>query len=1148
MLRTTVFILLTALLAFGETQSGTVVSGGNPIPGATVTATCGSDKITTVTDDAGRFEMGGLPTSPCSFSVAMFGFDATPREATASSSPLKFDLQLQAHATLPGENAAPGRGRGRGGFRRQPGETGNAAPGSNPLAGNQAPNNSTPGANGSGRGGQGRGGFGRGGFGRGGFGRGQNPQAQAANGQQTAQQGFQSLSLQSNGENQIDSDIAPGDSVDSNSANQAFAISGSLSQGVQAQAGDNFGLNGFGRGGFGGPDGFGGPGGGEQFAQNGQQGNAGFGGPGGPGGGGPGGGGPGGFGGRGGGGFGGGRGGGFGGRGGGRGGPNRNFQFGNRINRGRRNQFQGNAYYTIGNSVLNARPYSFTSPETLTGAEVPKAGYASNRFGFSGGGPLTIPKLYNGDKTFWFVNYTGNRSKNGFDDVSTVPTLDERGGNFSALGTTILQPGTTTPFPGNIIPSSLLNSAATGLLSYIPAPNSPGLRNNFQLIGANPSNNDNLQVRINQTITNKDGLDVNFSYQHRDSDTIQPFGFVDPTRGYGVSGQLTYRRTITRNLINSLSWNFSRNLSQNLSSFSHGPNIEGNLGIAGVSPSAEQFGPPTLSFTNFSSLSDSTPSSNRAQTSALNEQLTQIHGKNNISYGFGFQRRQTNITSDSNARGNFNFTGIETGYDFSDYLLGLPYQSSVVTYQNDNDARYLRESALSAFATDDFRLASNLTLNGGLRWEYFSPYTEKYNQMANLDIAPGFNAVSVVLPGQTGPYSGVFPDGFIKPDYKLFSPRVGIAWKPFKARQLVVRAGYGMYYNGGVYGTIAQKLVGQPPFAVTTQVFQSATTPLTLENGFPVEQSDLIANTFAVNKDYHPGYAQNWTASIQQTLGRSYVLNVAYNGIKGTDLDVLQLPNRAPLGTPQLLTQSSLLIPNTGEFTYDNSVGNSTYQALQVQLQKRMSNHMSYQILYTFSKAIDDTSTLGGGPVLIPNDISAERALSPTDQRHQLRVQYQFQSPIANNRSGFMPTMLRGWTLGGNLTATSGTPYTATINGDSSGTGYTGDARAQATGLPVTTGAGYFNPAAFTTPAPGTFGDAGRDTIPGIPRFTLNASFFRSFRIDEKRRIEFRIDSTNPINHVAITQINTTVGSIQYGLPTNAGAMRSVTATVRLRF
>ena len=124
----------------------------------------------------------------------------------------------------------------------------------------------------------------------------------------------------------------------------------------------------------------------------------------------------------------------------------------------------------------------------------------------------------------------------------------------------------------------MLNSAAVGLLQYIPLPNAPGLRNNYQLIGANPTNNDNLQMRINQTLTTKDGLDVNFNYQHRNSETIQTFGFVDPTSGYGLSSSLTYRRTFSRTLINSLVWNFSRNLSQTLSAFSYGPNIEGQSG------------------------------------------------------------------------------------------------------------------------------------------------------------------------------------------------------------------------------------------------------------------------------------------------------------------------------------------------------------------------------------------------------------------------------------------------------------------------------------------------------------------------------------------------------------------------------------------
>jgi hypothetical protein len=346
---------------------------------------------------------------------------------------------------------------------------------------------------------------------------------------------------------------------------------------------------------------------------------------------------------------------------------------------------------------------------------------------------------------------------------------------------------------------------------------------------------------------------------------------------------------------------------------------------------------------------------------------------------------------------------------------------------------------------------------------------------------------------------------------------------------------------------LASKLIGQPPFTETATQLTTASDPLTLQAGFPAA-SLPIANTFSVDPNYHPGYAQQWTTSIQESFGRSYVISIAYNGTKGTDLDVLQLPNRALPGNPQT-AQDRLQIAYASEFQYDTSVGNSTYNAAQVNFTKRMARGTSFQILYTFSKAIDDSSTLGGGPVYIPNDLAAERALSPTDQRHVLRLNYNFQSQIGNMRTGFLASMARGWQVNGVLTATSGTPFTAVVTGDPSGTAYTGNARAEATGVPVTSSSGYFNPLAFVEPAAGTFGDAGRNTIPGIPNFTLTASFFRTFRLDDKRRIQFRIDSTNPINHPYVTGINTTVNSLQqYGLPTSAGAMRSMTATVRLYF
>ena len=170
-------------------------------------------------------------------------------------------------------------------------------------------------------------------------------------------------------------------------------------------------------------------------------------------------------------------------------------------------------------------------------------------------------------------------------------------------------------------------------------------------------------------------------------------------------------------------------------------------------------------------------------------------------------------------------------------------------------------------------------------------------------------------------------------------------------------------------------------------------------------------------------------------------------------------------------------------------------------------------------------------------DLSAERGLSSFDQRHSFSSFFILTSPVGDTGllrgSGWAERLLKDWTLSGGATASSGTPFTARLLGNQAnagGTGTVGSGRAQATGLPIETGVGFFNPLAFTVPVAGTLGDAARNTIPGIPRFALNLSFGRSFRIDDKRRVEFRVDSQNFLNHVSYTGIGTVVNASNYGL------------------
>jgi trimeric autotransporter adhesin len=1082
-------------------QDGSVRASGQPIPGASITAVQGTQRVSTITDEDGRYHFDQLASGDWEFTVEMFGFAKLTQKLTIgiASIPFEWDLKLEAPKPVA---AAPRRGPGQGG-----GRGGNA--------------------------------------------------------------GFQNLTLNNQ---QPDADIAATQIADSapgapggDNANEAFLVNGSLSQGISqgmAQGGREPGLGGFNPNFGGGAGGF--PGGGAQaggdpslLALGGGGGGGGGRGGGGRGGGGGGGGFPGG-----GGGFGGGRGGGGGGR--GPRGPDGARQFGNRSRRAQ--GIHGSAYLTVGNSVVNGLPYS------LTGQENAQPSYGSARFGFSAGGPLAFPKFVHSDKTFFFLNYTGQATRQPYTGFATVPNAAQLAGNFSQTVTStgpveIFDPATHAPFPGNVIPMSRIDPAALKLLSFFPLPNQSGSIDNYYIAKSVPNNNENINVRMNRPITKKDQGNFNINYQERNSRSGQLFGYEDPVTGYGLSTSVGLVHTFGKSTTNTTTISFSRNRAQTTSAFSYGPNYAAEFGINGTSTNPINYGPPNLSFTNFGSLSDATPSLTRNQTAGINDGMLLVRGRHTITFGAEVRRQDLSLKTDTNGRGSFTFSGLltsqinangqavaGTGYDFADYLLGLPQSSNIGFGDTSN---YFRSNVYDAYVGDDFRWKSNFTINASLRYEYFTPYSEKYGHISNLDIAPGFTAVAVVTPGETGPYSGKFPDGLVNGDPKAFSPRLGIAYKPWKKRSTLVRAGYGIFFNGSIYGTFPFRLSSQPPFATSANLVTSTADPLTIQNGFASQAVAAITNTYAVDKDYRIGYIQNWSFQIQQSMKHNLVLEVGYVGTKGTRLDIQEYPNRAAAGSSQL--GSSLQIANATGFVYDTWNGNSIYHAATVRFSRRFSKGISANINYTFSKSIDDASSIGGGGTVYAqnaNDLSAERGLSAFNRPNVLTGNFILTSPVGEQGllrgSGWRETLLKDWTLNGSFTAESGLPLTARVGGNQSniaGTGAIGSGRANATGLPIDSGSGPFNLLAFTTPAPGTFGNAGRDTIPGPDLYTVNLSFGRSWKvIDERKRVELRVDSTNTLNKVNLTGYYTTINAINYGLPSNVGAMRAITATLRLRY
>ncbi len=1104
-------------------HAGVVRSQKLPIPGAVVTATQGESKLATSSDEAGRYRFEEIAAGTWTIEVSMFGFETVSREVVVAKGggALEWELKLAERERPMGPRGGPrlSQAERRERFRR--------------LAVNQTQqpntilNELTTMA---------------------------DPTATMTALGQDANESFLvtgslSQGLQTPGQNDPFGGGVRGFSGLSNQGNP-FANRG----GEQGGDGAGFGRGGGGRGGPGGGRRAGGRGGGGgrggPGGRGGGRGGGGRGGPGGPGARGP-------------------------------GGreitPERRaqirewmrrrgtMQFGNRIGAGR-SSMRGALTFSFGNSALDARPYS------LTGQTVDKPSYAQGQFGAMLGGPLKIPKIIDDEKTFFFFRYNGSRSRNPFNRTSTLPSELERMGDFSqsiASGpVTLFDAANGSTFPNNVIPASRFDGASLGLLPLIPLPNQPGRVQNYQFITSVPQNSDVLGIRLGRSLSEKDRLSGSYNLRTRDSEAAQLFGFRDTTGARSQSASLGWTHNFTASVINNVNLTYSRNRIETLPFFAFGEDIAGNLGIEGTSNDPVNHGPPNVTFTNFGDLTDGSPTLRRDQTFGIREGITWVRGSHNLSFGGDLRRIQLNTISEQNARGSFSFSGLatsefdeaglplrDTGFDFADFLLGLPQSSSI---RFGNPDTYFRSSAYSFYLQDDWRVASNFTVNFGMRYEFLGPFQEKFDRIVNLDVASGFAGVEPVLPGGSGSFTGSFPNALIEPDRNNFAPRLGIAWKPWAQRSTLVRAGYGWYYNGSVYNQAASRLGQQPPFATTGTVTTSLDQVLTVRNGFAVTPDQDITNTFAVDRNYLVGYAQTWNLAVQQDLPGSMVLEVGYLGTKGTRLDIQRSPNQAPPGSP-LTAEERRLIGNAVGFTFDSSEGNSIYHAGQVRLNRRFRGGVSFNTLYTFAKSLDNVSTFGGGAAVVAlydRNLNLERGLSSFDQRHTLTVGYVLESPVGGRQGtpskNMFEMMFRDWTFTGGVTANSGTPFTATVLGNqanSGGSGVVGSGRADATGLAVDSGAGFFNPGAFTTPPADRFGNAARNTIPGPGLFALNFGVGRNFRLGQDRKtLQFRVESSNVTNNVSYTGLGTTVNASNFGLATNTAAMRTMRASLRFRF
>jgi hypothetical protein len=852
--------------------------------------------------------------------------------------------------------------------------------------------------------------------------------------------------------------------------------------------------------------------------------------------------------------------------------------FGNNRNGGK-SLYTGGIGMTFDSSAFDAKPFS------LTGQNTPKAAYNRLTGLLTLGGPLQIPHVFK-NGPFFFVGYQWTRNNDATTQTALMPSATERSGIFAS---SVLDPATGLPFPGNSIPQNRISGQARDLLSLYPLPNFANSSSyNYQSPLLSPTHQDALESRFNKTISANNQLYGRFAFQSIRADTPNVFGFLDKTDSLGINTAATWTHRFNQQWFANLGYQFSRFASRITPYFENRKNVSGNAGISGNNQEPMNWGPPNLTFSSgIASLSDAQSSFNRNQTSGISYSMSWNRRVHNIFFGGDFRRQEFNYLSQQDPRGSFTFTGTATGSDFADFLLGVPDTSSIAFGNAD---KYFRESVYYAYFTDDWRVGPALTVNAGVRWEYGAPITELYGRLVNLDIAPGFTATTpVVATDPIGALTGRhYPDSLVEPDKRAFEPRFGLAWRPLSGSSMVVRAGYGAYYDTSVYQTIALQLAQQPPLSKTLSVQNTAADPLTLANGFTLSPS-TTANTFAIDPNLRTGYAQNWQVALQRDLPGSLQMTATYLGIKGTRGAQEFLPNTFPTGA----LNSCLACP-TG-FAYLTSNGNSTLEAVEIQLRRRLQSGLAAILQYTFSKAIDDDTSFGGqggssgvqasagqnifGSANIDNggaggsastatgsgspnvaiaqnwlDLRAERSLSTFDQRHRLALQMQYTTGMGlcggTLLSGRKGGLLKDWTLAAQMIAGSGLPETPIYLAPVERTGVTGTIRPNYTGAPLyASPAGRaLNPAAYVAPSPGEWGNAGRNSITGPVQLALNASLARTFRVSDRLNLDLRVDSMNPLNHPTFTAWDTTVNSAQFGIPIATNTMRSTQTTLRLRF
>ena len=865
------------------------------------------------------------------------------------------------------------------------------------------------------------------------------------------------------------------------------------------------------------------------------------------------------------------------------------------------NDYHGALFEFLRNSDLDARNFF----DRGTG---PKPPFRRNQFGGVIGGPVQIPGVINGrNKLFFFFNYEGLRQTQAQTISSTVPMPSDRTGNFSGSTTTIYDPATrvlnaagtavasATPFPGNVIPANRLSPVSTALLAYYPLPNvaGRGYANDFLSNESGTANADGETARVDWQQSSASTF--LFRYSHGNEPQYLPASI--PQQGT-VNSTITHQAVLGHTLllgankVNEFKIGFSRLELVNGNVHTGKDNIVGQLGIPYVLDTPAFWGIPFIQFTGLTAFGDPAngPYSNWDTLIQPSDNFSWNVGRHALKFGVEVQRTRFNLVGNDVARGRFTFNGqytTATGSaptvqnSIADYLLGL---MSTSEGQLGEVVAQLRGWYSGFYFQDQWKIAPNLTLNYGLRYELQPGYNETHDRLTLIDVSwtnsipPTWVRLGSGDPLQGNPpyplpssipfvRDGRFGDTLYRTQYDNFAPRVGMAWSP--DNKTVLRAGAGVFYIHEI-GNAMFDTARNMPFTLRISTTANALTPNEVwSSPFPILGISTLAPDW-LWKD-PTSYVPQWSVNLQRQLSSGLSFEVGYVGSTGVHLYRTTYYNEQMPGPPTSNLNARRPFSSLGFVQLVDASSHSSYNALQLRLEQRFSKGFTLLSSFSYEKSIDNGSGIrqANGDEYTPQNVynlAAERGLSAFNFGHRWVNSFLYELPVGKGKpvlgqaNAFVQGILGGWQVGGIFTWQGGFPLSAYCTSGSTYQNTDTPCRADATGV----GAGgtnpspgqWFNPGAFVnrvTFVPGvgpyTFGNSGRNVIVGPGIVELDASLQKSFAIREKTHLDFRSEFFNVPNHPILGQPGTTVGTPTYGvIGGTALPSREIQFALKLRF